>query len=52
LISDHEKATMAQEQQQKSNCCSNFCKMWNYRKIVSQVEQYDYNMAKIAHWKL
>ena len=26
--------------------------MWNYRKIVSQVEQYDYNMAKIAHWKL
>ena len=26
--------------------------MWNYKKIVSQVEQYDYNMAKIAHWKL
>ena len=29
----------------------NCCRMWNYRKIVSQSEQYEFNMKKIEEWK-
>lgn len=29
----------------KKTFCRNFCRMWNYRKIVTQEEQYAINMS-------
>ena len=36
----------------KSSCCANFFRMCRYRKIVTQQEQYEFNMRKINEWKL
>ena len=36
----------------KGNCCTNFCAMWRYQKIVTQAEQYAFNKQKIEEWRL
>jgi len=50
LIAEHESMTMV-ESRRRGNCCTNIYRMWSYRKIVTQEEQYKYNLRKIEEWK-
>ena len=50
VINEHEAQTMDQEGVSRAHqrgCCRNFWRMWSYRKIVTQTEQYEYNMSVI-----
>jgi len=40
-----------EKKKRKGGCCRNCCRMWNYRKVVTQQEQYDFNMRVIEDWK-
>ena len=53
LISEHSQMTMVEsnESRKRGNCCTNCFRMWSYRKIVTQEEQYLYNLRKIEEWK-
>lgn len=31
----------------RRSCCRNFCAMWNYKKIVTQEEQYEWSMREV-----
>jgi hypothetical protein len=39
------------ENRRRGNCCTNIFRMCSYRKIVTQEEQYNYNLRKIEDWK-
>ena len=39
------------ENRRRGNCCTNCFRMWSYRKIVTQEEQFNYNLRKIEEWK-
>ena len=50
LLAEHESMTMVQNRR-RGCCCCNIYRMWSYRKIVTQEEQYNYNLRKIEEWK-
>ena len=49
LIQEHDDFTTRSSNlfRDKTNCCKNFCRMWSYKKVVTQKQQYDFNMRKI-----
>ena len=44
--------TMKSQRRQRGSFCVNCCRMCNYRKIVTQTEQYEFNMKKIKEWEM
>ena len=51
IIQEHEELTMRDRRKKKGGFCRNFCRMWCYRKIVTQTDQYNNNMLMIEEWK-